>query len=121
MDVPPALRRWNDQSLTLGIFSSGSVLAQRLLFQHSSAGDLRRLLHALFDTNIGAKIDQDSYRRIAQCLGRPVNTILFLSDAPRELYAAREAGMPVRLVIRPGNAPFAAEHDYVAIYGFDGL
>ena len=120
-DVPPALRRWNNQSLTLGIFSSGSVLAQRLLFQHSSAGDLTRLLHAFFDTNIGAKMDPDSYRRIAQRLGRPVNTVVFLSDAPRELDAALEAGMPVRLVIRPGNAPFAADHDYVAIHEFGGL
>jgi enolase-phosphatase E1 len=120
-DVPPALRRWNDQSLNLGIFSSGSVLAQRLLFQHSSAGDLTRLLHAFFDTNVGAKIDPDSYRRIAQRLGRPVNGIVFLSDTPRELDAARAAGMPVRLVIRPGNAPSSPDHDHIAIHGFDGL
>src|SRR5262245_3389753 len=98
-----------------------SVLAQRLLFQHSSAGDLTRLLDAFFDTNVGAKIDPDSYRRIAQQLGRPVNAIVFLSDTPRELDAARAAGMPVRLVIRPGNVPSSPDHDYIAIHGFDGL
>ena len=31
-DVPPALARWRDGGLDVAIYSSGSVLAQRLLF-----------------------------------------------------------------------------------------
>jgi enolase-phosphatase E1 len=120
-DVPQALRRWRHQQLQACIYSSGSVLAQRLLFRYSSAGDLTPLLHSFFDTNIGAKIESGSYRRIAQHLGRPAGTILFLSDAPRELDAARDAGMHVRLVIRPGNAPLSGGEEYSAVHGLDEI
>lgn len=39
-DVPRALRRWQEQGRQIAIFSSGSVLAQRLLFAHTVVGDL---------------------------------------------------------------------------------
>ena len=42
--VPPALARWQAAGVQVGIFSSGSVLAQQLLFRHSSAGDLTPFL-----------------------------------------------------------------------------
>ena len=37
-DVPAALARWTRAGIGVGIFSSGSVLAQQLLFRHSTAG-----------------------------------------------------------------------------------
>ena len=104
-DVPAALQRWNAEGVQVGIFSSGSVLAQQLLFRHSSAGDLTGLLQWYFDTHVGAKSDPESYRRIAQAVGIAADRAVFLSDVPRELDAARAAGMQVRLVVRPGNAP----------------
>src|SRR5262249_23013005 len=39
-DVAPAFSRWRAQGRRLAIFSSGSVQAQKLLFAHSTAGDL---------------------------------------------------------------------------------
>ena len=39
-DVEPAFRRWRQAGHALGIFSSGSVLAQQWLFRCSTAGDL---------------------------------------------------------------------------------
>jgi enolase-phosphatase E1 len=120
-DVPPAFRRWHDQHLAVCIYSSGSVLAQRLLFRHSSAGDLTRLLHSFFDTNVGAKIDPESYRRIGDSLLLPVDDIMFLSDTARELDAARSAGMHARLVIRPGNLPLPQGHDAGAVRSFDEI
>jgi enolase-phosphatase E1 len=120
-DVPLTLRRWQEQQVSACIYSSGSVLAQQLLFRHSSAGDLTPLLHSFFDTNVGAKIEPGSYRRIAQHLRRPAETIVFLSDSPCELDAARTAGMHVRLVIRPGNAPLLESHDYSAVHSLDQI
>jgi enolase-phosphatase E1 len=120
-DVAPALGRWRDQGVSACIFSSGSVLAQRLLFQHSSAGDLTHLLRGFFDTEVGAKNDADSYRRISQRLGLGPDAVLFLSDVPRELDAARAAGMHARLVVRPGNAPVPAADEQAAIRSFDEL
>jgi len=119
-DVPLALRRWHDQHLVACIYSSGSVLAQQLLFRHSSAGDLTGLLHSFFDTHVGAKIDPDSYRRISRSVGLSADAIMFLSDSLPELDAARAAGMHVRLVIRPGNAPLPG-YDSEALHGFDEI
>jgi enolase-phosphatase E1 len=118
-DVAPALRGWHDRGLQAGIFSSGSVLGQQLLFRHSSAGDLTGLLRWHFDTHIGAKADADSYRRIASEAGMKADEVMFLSDITRELDAARDAGMQIRLVIRPGNAPVSNAQDYAVVRSLD--
>jgi 2,3-diketo-5-methylthio-1-phosphopentane phosphatase len=118
-DVRRALERWHQQNTSVGIFSSGSVLAQQLLFRHSAAGDLTRFLRWYFDTRVGTKIDPESYRRIAADAAMPADAFLFLSDVPNELAAARSAGMQVRLVVRPGNAPVAADHGLEVIHNLD--
>jgi len=118
-DVRRALHRWQKQDLPVGIFSSGSELAQRLLFGHSSAGDLTSFLRWYFDTRVGPKVDAESYRRIADSIGVSAEDILFLSDVTRELDAARAAGMQVGLVVRPGNAPVPPGHGYLAISSLD--
>ena len=100
-DVPPALARWNAEGRAVGIFSSGSVLAQKLLFAHSSAGDLTPLLRWHFDTAMGPKVEPRSYTRIAAAVNALPAKILFVSDVVKELEAARAAGMPTRLCVRP--------------------
>jgi enolase-phosphatase E1 len=92
-DVPPALRRWRAQGRRLAIFSSGSVLAQKLLFGSTPGGDLTGLLHAYFDTTTGPKASLESYTRISAALAAPPQALLFLSDIPAELDAARAAGL----------------------------
>jgi enolase-phosphatase E1 len=104
-DVPAALSRWHAQHRLVGIFSSGSTLAQRLLFRHSSAGDLTGYLTVYFDTTTGPKAEPSSYARIAERLGVAPEAVVFVSDSPRELDAARTARMRTRLAIRPGNPP----------------
>jgi enolase-phosphatase E1 len=113
-DVPAALARWSAPGREVCIFSSGSVLAQRLLFGHSSAGDLTRHLAAFFDTATGPKRESESYRRIAALRERATADWLFLSDVSEELDAAREAGMQTALVVRPqGHEPAQASHPIV--------
>ncbi|HEY7058043.1 MAG TPA: acireductone synthase [Vicinamibacterales bacterium] len=120
-DVAPALERWHRQAIGAGIFSSGSVLAQRRLFGHSTAGDLTPLLRWYFDTTTGSKRDHASYDRIARSMGLPADAIVFVSDVVEELDAAREAGMQTRLSLRPGNAPQPAGHGHRPVRGFDEL
>jgi enolase-phosphatase E1 len=120
-DVPAAFDRWHARGMQLAIFSSGSVLAQQLLFRHSSAGDLTRYIEHYFDTTTGAKIDRDSYRRIAAAMGSPPDAIVFISDTTRELDAARDAGMQTRIAMRAGNAPPPAEHGHDPIADFNDL
>ena len=117
-EVPAALRRWRDESRRIAIFSSGSVLAQQLLFRYSLAGDLTPLLVGHFDTTTGAKRDPNSYLRIAERLGVAPSAVLFVSDSALELDAARIAGMETALSARD-VAPAHSSHRVVP--SFDGL
>lgn len=103
-DVAPALERWRAAGLKISIFSSGSVLAQQLLFAHTDAGDLTKFIDGYFDTNVGKKAEAESYRKIAVAMDLKPSEILFISDVVAELEAAKEAGMKTLLSIRPGNS-----------------
>lgn len=120
-DVAPAFARWRAQGLSINIFSSGSVLAQQLLFAHTDAGDLTKFIDQYFDTNVGKKGDAASYRRIAEALNLRAEEVLFISDVIAELDAANEAGMQPLLSIRPGNPPQEPAEKYQAIHSFDNL
>src|SRR5262245_44611736 len=104
-DVPEALELWHNDGVDIRIFSSGSILAQRLLFSTTVAGDLTKFLSGYFDTTTGPKADPESYRKISRTFGISCSKILFISDVTRELDAARTAGMQTLLCIRPGNHP----------------
>jgi enolase-phosphatase E1 len=102
-DVPEAFARWSAAGARLAIFSSGSALAQQMLFRTTTFGDLTRWIGAFFDTGVGPKGSPDSYRRIATALHCQPAEILFISDTAAELAAARSAGCVVLLCTRPGN------------------
>lgn len=104
-DVAPALERWHAAGVRISIFSSGSVLAQQLLFAHTDAGDLTKFIDGYFDTNVGKKGEAESYRKIAAALDLKPSKILFISDVVAELEAAQGARMKTLLSIRPGNSP----------------
>ena len=121
VDVAPAFERWHQRGLSINIFSSGSVLAQKLLFAHTEAGDLTRFIDDYFDTNVGKKGEAESYRRIAGKMKLPARGILFVSDVIDELNAAHDAGMQVLLSIRPGNAPQVNVKQYPEVHSFDSI
>ena len=108
-DVRPALERCRAQGRKIAIFSSGSVLAQRLLFAHTPDGDLTPLIDGFFDTTTGPKREPESYGRIAAALSVPPAAVLFVSDVAAELDAARAAGLADRTVRPrrrlPGRGP----------------
>jgi len=117
-DVPAAMQRWREQGTKIAIFSSGSILAQQLLFGHSMAGDLTELISNYFDTNTGPKREAASYQKIAEKMAAKPETILFLSDVLEELDAAEQSGMKTALSVRPGMAqPPATRHPI--IFTFD--
>src|SRR5262249_695962 len=119
-EVPAALARWRAEGTPVGIFSSGSVLAQQWLFRRSTAGDLTPMLRYYFDTEIGAKQDPASYTRIAERVNLHPDDILFISDVLGELNAARAAGLRTTMSVRPGN-PQQPEHDHRVVTTFDEL
>ena len=105
--------------MRISIFSSGSVLAQQLLFAHTEVGDLTPFIDSYFDTKIGKKGDAESYRKIAGAMVLEPEQILFISDVVAELDAANQAGMKVLLSIRPGNEP--QPQRYSSISNFDEI
>ncbi|KAL6738155.1 hypothetical protein Aduo_011732 [Ancylostoma duodenale] len=105
-DVLPALQAL---SVPTYIYSSGSVLAQKMLFGHSIVGDLTKILSGHFDTNVGLKEDSNSYTKICEQINVKPSDVLFLTDVEAEARAARAAGLQTMLVVRDGNAPLSDE------------
>jgi enolase-phosphatase E1 len=120
-DVAPAFERWRSQGKFICIYSSGSELAQRLLFGHTNAGDLTNYIYQYFDTTVGHKIEADSYRRIAEELRMAAADIVFISDVVAELDAARAAGMKTILSLRPGNKPVESMVNHPIVNSFEIL
>lgn len=120
-DVQPAFERWRKGAIEIAIFSSGSVLAQKMLFAHTTAGDLTPYIAAYFDTSIGPKIETTSYEKIAGQLMRRADEIAFVSDSPEELNAAHSAGMRTYHSVRPGNNAENKPISHPAITSFDQI
>lgn len=109
------------------IYSSGSVKAQKLLFNYvndvtehdggsgSTDGapifkvvDLNAYLSGYFDiTTSGYKQDPSSYKNILNAVGyaHSPEKVLFFSDNVDEIRAAKAAGLNALIVHRPGNNP----------------
>lgn len=104
-DVPTALNQWRAQSLKIGVFSSGSVAAQKLLFRYSDFGDLSVHFSNHFDTTTGSKRAIETYQHIVKFLALEANEILFLSDVVAELEAAEQAGLQTIQLLREGTQP----------------
>lgn len=120
-DVEPALQRWKDNGVDIRIYSSGSVKAQELFFGHTIAGNLLHYFSGHYDTKIGSKRDTSSYKHVVEQFGLAAGELLFVSDVPEELDAARGAGMQTRLCCRPGNAPIDASVSHAQITSFAQL
>lgn len=120
-DVPAALKRWKDEGKMIAIYSSGSMLAQKLLFQHTDHGDLTEFIDSYFDTNVGHKRETDSYQKIADELSIEPVEIMFVSDVVAELDAAQKAGMKTALTIRKGSAETTEEHSHPVLQTLDEL
>jgi enolase-phosphatase E1 len=112
-DVPTALNQWRALGLKIGVFSSGSIAAQKLLFRFSDFGDLSGHFSNHFDTTTGSKKDNETYLKITQFLGLAADQILFLSDIVAELEAAQKAGLQTIQLVRDGAAvgwPHTVQH-----------
>jgi enolase-phosphatase E1 len=120
-DVAKAFERWRSENKKIAIYSSGSALAQKLIFKYSDHGDLSEFISDYFDTRVGHKREVKSYQTIARELDRDANDILFVSDIPEELDAARAAGMQTALSVRTGNAPIDGDPNHRVITTFDEI
>jgi enolase-phosphatase E1 len=100
LDAYQCLQTWHQSGIKLGIYSSGSVEAQKLLFSNSNFGDLTGWFSNHFDTHIGGKRKRRSYEAIQEDLNIPANQILFLSDIEEELDPAQKIGFHTTQILR---------------------
>jgi enolase-phosphatase E1 len=117
-DAVAALRRFHAAGVRLFVYSSGSVAAQKLLFGHSTAGNLLDLFSGFYDTMFGGKHESQSYRRIADDIGVSPSDIVFFSDNLAELDAARAAGVQTIQLARPSDGTIAGT-DHPAVPDFN--
>lgn len=120
-DVVPNLHRLRRKGIGVAIFSSGSVLAQKLLFAHTETGNHTDLIDQYFDTACGRKVESASYDKIAMRLALSPEEIIFVSDVTNELKAARDAGMATLLCVRPGNQPQSESEQFELIQSFSEI
>jgi enolase-phosphatase E1 len=79
------------------------VAAQKLYMAYSIAGDLSSMIEGYFDTTTGPKGEAASYASIARSIGADPRDIIFFSDAPAEVMAAKGAGL-VPVCLNRGGA-----------------
>ncbi len=120
IDVPKAFDRWYRQGKEISIYSSGSALAQEMLFRTTRFGDLTACVKSFFDTSVGKKTSSESYRKIAADSGYTENQFRFFSDTIGELDAARAAGMQTTLVQRSLEAEVSSS-GHPSIKSFDDV
>lgn len=102
-DVKPFFEKILNDKQKVGIYSSGSVHAQKLIFGYSVEGDLTPMISYFFDTKVGGKREATSYENIAKETKLAPQEIQFFSDIPEELTAAQSAGFKVTHVVREGT------------------
>ncbi|MHB1440040.1 MAG: acireductone synthase [Cuniculiplasma sp.] len=110
-DVPGAMKRWTSSGKKIYIYSSGSVLAQKMIYRYSSGGDLSRFITGYFDTSAGPKKESSSYSRISHMIGVDSGNMSFLTDSPEELRAANQAGFHAIRVDRDGTMVEGKENE----------
>ncbi|MGE3611398.1 MAG: acireductone synthase [Bacteriovoracaceae bacterium] len=109
-DVEPFFSYLKEHHALIGIYSSGSVHAQKLIFGNSLVGDLTPYISYYFDTKIGGKREKSSYLEISKSVGLAPNEIHFFSDIPEELEAAASAGFKVTQLLRDNNLSSKFDH-----------
>ena len=102
-EAAECLQQWHQQGITLSVYSSGSIQAQKLLYRHTSKGNLESLFSYWFDTHTGPKKTAESYIKIVSQLNSAPEDIWFVSDNGAECDAARMAGMHTLFSLRDGN------------------
>lgn len=121
-DVPPRLRAWSSAGIRLAVYSSGSVASQRPWFRHAPQGDLTGIVEEWFDTvNAGPKKERASYDTIASRLGVSPARLLFLTDHPDEVAAARSAGWQVVALDRAGEPWHGSDFGAPSVASFDRI
>jgi enolase-phosphatase E1 len=99
------------------IYSSGSILAQKLIFKYSNLGDLSQYISKYFDTGVGSKREEKSYLNILNHLNAKSDEVVFFTDIYEEAHASSAVGITPYILMRDGNVPIT-QNNYTKITNF---
>ena len=116
-DVKEFFKQLDIRNIKIYIYSSGSIEAQKLIFQYSNQGDLTEYITDYFDTGIGAKRESSSYAAILKEIDIDPKYVAFYNDIKEEADAATQNKIKCFLMKRLGNAPQMI-HAYEKIESF---
>ncbi len=116
-DVKPFFDRIKKAGNDIGIYSSGSVHAQKSIFGFSVEGDLTPMISFYFDTKVGGKREVQSYKNILEATKYKAEDVIFFSDIYEENLASHQAGMKTYQLLRYPQV----QREFETIRDFDGI
>lgn len=98
-DVGIQVKKWKDSGIKIYVLSNGWKEATKKFLSATTTGDLNLMVDDHFDTSEGKLEDKETYTKIAAKISQPIDSCLFLTKSGAEGLAAKQAGMPVLLVM----------------------
>ena len=98
-DVAIQVKKWKDLDIKIYVLSNSWYEMTKKSFSNTTQGDLNLMIDGHFDTSLGALNEKDTYNKLIEKIGFPKEEILFLTKSGEEGRTAKEAGLPVVLVM----------------------
>ncbi|CAL1261247.1 unnamed protein product [Larinioides sclopetarius] len=108
-DAIKALKIWADESKLIYTYSTGSRATQVEYFKHTILGDLSNFIKGYFDTSVGSKLECEGFKFICSSAEVDPSEVVFFSDRPKEIIAAKKCGLKAILVDRESEISLIRE------------
>ena len=98
-DVAIQVKKWKDLDIKIYVFSNAWEESTKKFLSKTSQGDLNLMIDGYYDSSLGALNERETYNKLVEKIALPKEEILFLTKSGEEGRTAKEAGLPVVLVM----------------------
>ncbi len=98
-DVGIQIKSWKEMDVKLYVLSNTWVEATKKFLSKTTQGDLNLMIDGHFDASDGSLSDKETYVKLVTKIGLTADQVLFLTKSAEEAKAAKEAGLPIVLVM----------------------
>ena len=98
-DVGIQIKKWKDLDIKLYVLSNSWVEGTKKFLSKTSQGDLNLMIDGHYDTSEGSLTDKETYTKLVGKIGQTADQVLFLTKSAEEAKAAKEANLPIILVL----------------------
>lgn len=99
-DAIKALETWFLENKPVFTYSTGIRDVQMEFFKNTNFGNKAQFIKAYFDTSIGSKQETNGYKFICDFAEVFPSEVVFFSDRPSEIAAAKKCGLGAIVVVR---------------------